>query len=215
MGTQFLCFEQYKRRVTALTGEATLTPLQKLGVGALSGISSVIVTYPLDFARGQLTAQGGATKSQYRGISHVFREVIKARGFAAIYSGMKPSLIGIAPYVGVNYLVYEQLKEIRAPDEQGPLYRLACGGIAGTSGQTVAYPMDLLRRRFQLQETVISEGNARRYNSVWHAVRTIVMEEGVAGLYKGFVPNFIKVTPTIAIAFFVNDQLKASFAAQR
>jgi hypothetical protein len=28
--------------------------------------------------------------------------------------------------------------------------RLACGGIAGTTGQTVAYPLDVVRRRMQV-----------------------------------------------------------------
>ena len=214
VGTQFLCFETYKSLVLELRANKngdtnTLTPLQKLSVGAMSGVSSVAVTYPLDFARGQLTAQGGATSSNYRGIVHVFTDTVKHRGVGAIYAGIKPSFIGIAPYVGVNYLVYEQLKELRPVEEQGALFKLVCGGIAGTSGQTVAYPMDLLRRRFQLQETLVSKSKSSRYYSgVGQAMRAIVNEEGFVGLYKGFVPNFFKVVPTIAIMFWVNDMLK-------
>lgn len=29
--------------------------------------------------------------------------------------------------------------------------RLACGGVAGTMGQTVAYPLDVVRRRLQVR----------------------------------------------------------------
>lgn len=34
--------------------------------------------------------------------------------------------------------------------ELSTLTRLACGGIAGTTGQTVAYPLDVVRRRMQV-----------------------------------------------------------------
>lgn len=37
---------------------------------------------------------------------------------AGLYRGISPTLIGVAPYVGVNYLVYETLKEW-APKEEG------------------------------------------------------------------------------------------------
>ena len=35
--------------------------------------------------------------------------------------------------------------------ELSTLTRLACGGIAGTTGQTVAYPLDVVRRRMQVR----------------------------------------------------------------
>jgi solute carrier family 25 phosphate transporter 23/24/25/41 len=80
----------------------------------------------------------------------------------------------------------------------------ACGAVSGTTGQTVAYPMDLLRRRFQM---LLPDGT-RMYKGVLDALVTIVREEGVMGLYKGYLPNFVKVVPTIAVMFWVNDVLK-------
>lgn len=48
----------------------------------------------------------------------------------------------------------------------------------------------------------------RMYKGVLDALVTIVREEGVMGLYKGYLPNFVKVVPTIAVMFWVNDVLK-------
>ena len=122
-----------------------------------------------------------------------------------------PTLIGIGPYVGTNFLVYETLKE-RIPLADGEIRPSAgwlaiCGGVAGVSGQTVSYPADLLRRRFQLQKM---KGSQVQYGGVLSAVMTIIRDERVRGLYKGFAANFIKVTPTIASMFWLNDILRQS-----
>lgn len=40
--------------------------------------------------------------------------------------------------------------ELNDERELSTLSRLACGGVAGTTGQTVAYPLDVVRRRMQV-----------------------------------------------------------------
>jgi solute carrier family 25 (mitochondrial phosphate transporter), member 23/24/25/41 len=37
-----------------------------------------------------------------------------------------------------------------------------------------------------------------QYNSIWHALSTIVAQEGFRGLYKGITPNLLKVAPSMA-----------------
>ena len=41
-------------------------------------------------------------------------------------------------------------------------------------------------------------GLGYRYKSIWHAVTVIVSQEGFRGLYKGIVPNLLKVAPSMA-----------------
>ncbi len=40
--------------------------------------------------------------------------------------------------------------ELNDERELSTMSRLACGGVAGTTGQTVAYPLDVVRRRMQV-----------------------------------------------------------------
>lgn len=42
------------------------------------------------------------------------------------------------------------------------------------------------------------EGMGLRYTSVWDAFTRIVQQEGFKGLYKGIVPNLLKVAPSMA-----------------
>ena len=41
-------------------------------------------------------------------------------------------------------------------------------------------------------------GMGYQYRSIWDAVTVIVSQEGVMGLYKGIVPNLLKVAPSMA-----------------
>lgn len=54
---------------------------------------------------------------------------------------------------------------------------------------------DVLRRRFQINTM---SGMGYQYKSIPDAVRVIVTQEGVKGLYKGIVPNLLKVAPSMA-----------------
>lgn len=54
---------------------------------------------------------------------------------------------------------------------------------------------DVLRRRFQINTM---SGMGYQYKSVPDAIRVIVLNEGIRGLYKGIVPNLLKVAPSMA-----------------
>lgn len=54
---------------------------------------------------------------------------------------------------------------------------------------------DVLRRRFQINTM---SGMGYQYKSIFDAIRSIVAQEGIAGMYKGIVPNLLKVAPSMA-----------------
>ena len=41
-------------------------------------------------------------------------------------------------------------------------------------------------------------GMGYQYKSIWDAIKVIVSQEGVKGLYKGIAPNLLKVAPSMA-----------------
>ena len=41
-------------------------------------------------------------------------------------------------------------------------------------------------------------GMGYQYTSIFGAVRAIIAQEGVRGMYKGIVPNLLKVAPSMA-----------------
>ncbi|KAK7366692.1 hypothetical protein VNO80_08689 [Phaseolus coccineus] len=204
--------------------EAQLTPILRLGAGACAGIIAMSATYPMDMVRGRLTVQTEASPRQYRGIYHALSTVFREEGPRALYKGWLPSVIGVIPYVGLNFAVYESLKDwlirskpfgLAQDSELSVTTRLACGAAAGTVGQTVAYPLDVIRRRMQMvgwkdaAPVVAGEGKSiMEYSGMVDAFRKTVHHEGFGALYKGLVPNSVKVVPSIAIAFVSYEMVK-------
>ncbi|KVH94845.1 Mitochondrial carrier domain-containing protein [Cynara cardunculus var. scolymus] len=60
------------------------------------------VTYPLDVLRLRLAVDPG-----YQTMTDVFVKMLKEEGLGSFYRGLGPSLIGIAPYVAVNFCVFD------------------------------------------------------------------------------------------------------------
>ncbi|KAK9291713.1 hypothetical protein L1049_019662 [Liquidambar formosana] len=190
--------------------DAELTPLLRLGAGACAGIIAMSATYPMDMVRGRLTVQTGSSPYQYRGVFHALSTVYRQEGFRALYKGWLPSVIGVVPYVGLNFGVYESLKDwlvkerpfgLVEDSELSVTTRLACGAVAGMTGQTVAYPLDVIRRRMQMvgwkdaASIVAGDGKSKvplEYSGMVDAFRKTVRYEGFGALYKGLVPNSVK-----------------------
>ncbi|KAL6182322.1 hypothetical protein ACLB2K_043745 [Fragaria x ananassa] len=210
----------------SLTETAQLTPLLRLGAGACAGIIAMSATYPLDLVRGRLTVQTENSPRQYRGIFHALSTVFREEGPRALYKGWLPSVIGVIPYVGLNFAVYESLKDwliktrpfgLVQDSDLSITTRLACGAAAGTVGQTVAYPLDVVRRRMQMvgwkdaASVVTGDGKSKaaiEYAGMVDTFRKTVRHEGFGALYKGLVPNSVKVVPSIAIAFVTYEVVK-------
>lgn len=143
---QFYGFDVLKRKLLAENGAEALTPLQRLWAGALAGAFAQTLTYPLDFMRARLTVD---MEGRYRGLFSGMAVVVREEGVLQLYRGLVPSLAGIMPYVGVDFMVYGTLREWlpRHPDTGEPsvVGKLAVGALAGAAGQTVAYPLDTVR----------------------------------------------------------------------
>ncbi|KAM5437631.1 hypothetical protein MferCBS31731_005390 [Microsporum ferrugineum] len=202
---QFGSYNLYKKAFEPTPG-GELTPLRRLTCGGLAGITSVTFTYPLDIVRTRLSIQSASfseLKNQPRaklpGMYETMCLMYKNEGgIVALYRGILPTVAGVAPYVGLNFMTYESIRKLLTPDgDSNPsaLRKLLAGAISGAVAQTCTYPFDVLRRRFQINTM---SGMGYKYTSIFDAVRVIAVEEGLRGFYKGIVPNLLKVAPSMA-----------------
>ncbi|OGE54938.1 hypothetical protein PENARI_c005G07023 [Penicillium arizonense] len=201
---QFGSYNFYKKFAESPDGE--MTPMRRLICGGAAGITSVTFTYPLDIVRTRLSIQSASfadlgSRDPGQKLPGMFTTMVmiykNEGGTKALYRGIAPTVAGVAPYVGLNFMTYESVRKYLTPDgdkNPSPYRKLLAGAISGAVAQTCTYPFDVLRRRFQINTM---SGMGYQYTSIWDAVRVIVAEEGLRGLFKGIGPNLLKVAPSI------------------
>ncbi|KAK0515257.1 hypothetical protein JMJ35_002636 [Cladonia borealis] len=205
---QFASYNFYQKTLGMNQGEKP-PPWKNLLCGAFAGITSVTFTYPLDIIRTRLSVQTAdfatLSEAQRKDLPGMWRTGVNIYttegGFLALYGGYVPTIAGVAPYVGLNFMTYEFLRIALTPEGQknpSSYGKLLAGAISGAVAQTCTYPLDVLRRRFQINKM---KSMGYKYKSIWDAVKIIGAEEGIRGFYKGLVPNLLKVAPSMASSF--------------
>lgn len=216
---QFAVFEKCKEIMLEhkQSGEE-LHSYERLAAGLAGGIVSVAVTYPLDLIRARITVQTASLAkldkgrlAQAPGIVETLVHVYKNEGgFRALYRGIVPTTLGVAPYVAINFALYEYLRD-RMDATPGrfdsPMWKLGAGAFSSFIGGVLIYPLDLLRKRYQVANMAGGELGFQ-YRLVWHALSSIFKNEGFFGAYKGLTANLYKIVPSMAVSWLCYDTLK-------
>ncbi|KAK2177719.1 hypothetical protein NP493_583g02033 [Ridgeia piscesae] len=200
---QYAAHEQWKH-ILSPTNYRSLPHGKRYVAGSLAGVTSVIMTYPLDMARARMAV---TSKQAYKGLPEVFKKIYRTEGLKTLYRGISPTVLGVIPYAGTSFFTYETLKK-RLSDTTGgkeptPLQRMCFGATAGLFGQTSSYPLDIVRRRMQTAGVM---GCEDKYRTTWGTLKLIAQTEGVKrGLYKGLSMNWIKGPIAVGISFTTFD----------
>lgn len=191
--------------------------------GAIAGIAATITTYPFDVMRTQFVLQN-KVKTFPTQISFI-RHTYATKGFHGFYPGIAPAVVGITPYMGLNFALYESIKTIAS----GPLQKLRshdnpifssignilgnslCGGAAGALSKIAMYPLDTIKKRLQAQGlNSMTPGMSKlpQYKGMVHCATTIWKQEGIKGLYRGIVPTTVKSLASTAVTFAAFEAAK-------
>ncbi|KAG5283443.1 hypothetical protein AALO_G00042140 [Alosa alosa] len=90
-------------------------------------------------------------------------------------------------------------------------YRFLLGSIAGATGATAVYPIDLVKTRMQNQRSTGSFVGELMYKNSFDCAKKVLRYEGFFGFYRGLVPQLIGVAPEKAIKLTMNDFVRDKF----
>ncbi|KAL2464140.1 Mitochondrial substrate carrier family protein [Forsythia ovata] len=206
-----------------------LSPYLSYISGALAGCAATIGSYPFDLLRTILASQG--EPKVYPSMRSAFVDIIETRGIQGLYAGLTPTLVEIVPYAGLQFGTYDTFKRwtmawnhfrssdaSRADDTLSSFQLFLCGLAAGTCAKAVCHPLDVVKKRYQIEGLQRDPRYGARvehqaYKNMYDALRQILLKEGWAGLYKGIVPSIVKAAPAGAVTFvayeFTSDWLES------
>lgn len=203
----FMTYERYKSWILNNCPALGSGPFIDLLAGSAAGGTSVLCTYPLDLARTKLAYQvidtrgtikdgikGVRPQPAHIGIKSVLTSVYREGGARGLYRGVGPTITGILPYAGLKFYTYEKLK-MHVPEEhqKSILIRLSCGALAGLFGQTLTYPLDVVKRQMQVGSLQNAAHEDTRYRNTLDGLRKIVRNQGWRQLFAGVSINYIRV----------------------
>lgn len=90
---------------------------------------------------------------------------------------------------------------------------VASGGAAGASSLLFVYSLDYARTRLANDAKSAKGGGARQFNGLVDVYKKTLASDGIAGLYRGFVPSVVGIIVYRGLYFGVYDSLSkcASF----
>lgn len=208
---KFFTYEKLKNEIAE--DPSNIAVHERFLAGAGAGITSQTLIYPLEIAKTRLAV---AAKGEYRGIFHCLNRTIRYEGPRALYRGLGASLAGVAPYAGIDLMVFMTLKEtwIRSHphevDGPGALTLLLFGATSSTIGATVAYPLQLIRTKLQAQG--MNKSMPVVYNGPLDCFRKTLTQQGPRGLYRGLFPNLLKTLPAVATSYLVYEETRKALS---
>ncbi|KAG6432113.1 hypothetical protein SASPL_103687 [Salvia splendens] len=194
-----------------------ISPYLSYVSGALAGCAATVGSYPFDLIRTLLASQG--EPKVYPNMRSAVSDILQRRGFRGLYAGLTPTLIEIVPYAGLQFGTYDTFKrwtmvwnqyrsgyDMGADDTLSSFQLFLCGLAAGTCAKAVCHPLDVVKKRFQVEglqrdPRYGARVEHRAYRNMYDSLRQILHKEGWPGLYKGITPSIVKAAPAGAVTF--------------
>uniref|UniRef100_A0A4P6D9D0 Putative mitochondrial solute carrier protein rhodnius neglectus n=1 Tax=Rhodnius prolixus TaxID=13249 RepID=A0A4P6D9D0_RHOPR len=168
--------------------------------GTVAGTLATIVSFPFDVTRTRFVAQGN-----YKAYGMMWEGIVlmvKHEGPTALFKGLSPTLIQVAPQSGVTFVTHNLISRLiqnfswlSKETEGGGLKisgNLIAGSVAGIFGKLSIYPLDVAKKRLQLQgfqENRRGFGENFTCQGLINCVFKTVKKEGFTALFKGLVPS--------------------------
>ena len=215
---------QFTTYTTCTSLLAPLPPsLNAFVAGAAAGATATAATYPLDVLRTRFAAQG--SDKVYSSFVGSIRDIARTEGARGFFQGLSAGVGQVVPYMGIFFAAYESLRPVIAalelPFGSGDA---AAGVTASVTGKTAVFPLDVIRKRLQVQGPTRTRFVPRQgYRAVadyaglgvWGTGKAIVRKEGWRGLYRGLTVGLIKSAPASAVTMWTYERaLKVMKEAQ-
>ena len=159
----------------------------------------------------------------YNGINDAIKKIYRNEGIKGFYRGTVAAIILTVPETGIRFGCYQFLNKnwslLReyfnvADDRWYALQTSLNGSLSGVAAKTIVYPFDVTKKRLQIQgfeEARQTFGKVVKFTGLFNCIIVTIKEEGVLGLYKGYLPSMLKAAFSSGLIFFTYETLSNIF----
>lgn len=173
--------------------------------GGLAGAGSLLIVYPLDFARTRLAADvGKANDREFTGLVDCLSKIARRSGPMALYQGFGVSVQGIIVYRGSYFGLYDTGKGALLTKDSSFIFKFIVAQVATNAAGVLSYPFDTVRRRLMMN----SGAGKKLYSGTVDAFVKIYAQEGMGAFFKGAFSNVLRGVGG-ALVLVMYDEIKA------
>ncbi|CCO36438.1 Peroxisomal adenine nucleotide transporter 1 [Rhizoctonia solani AG-1 IB] len=207
-----------------------LTPFGHALAGALGGVFSNAVVYPLDTAKTRIQATDGSEKdrkgkgrdgSDRLSIIPLLVRILKEEGIKGCYGGFGASMANTffmqyAYFFFYSFVRTTYIKRLTRKQPSGKVQQLSTsielllGAVAGALAQIFTLPVSVIATRQQIGKSKSAAG--AESSSFLDVGREIVKKDGVTGLWAGIKPSMV-LTVNPAITYGAFERIKSVMLA--
>ncbi|XP_053675944.1 solute carrier family 25 member 35-like [Anopheles nili] len=186
--------------------------------GATGGFVGSALASPFFMLRTHLQSQAKAEiavgyQHQHTGMVSAMKDIFKKHGIQGLYRGVAVTMPRALLGSGGQLAAFGYTKDclLRYPivsNQSDTFVSTVAGAVGGTVMAITMTPPDVIATRLYNQG-VDAKGKGIYYNGVVDCFIKILKSEGVAGLYKGFWPHYMRIGPHATLVLLFFDELKS------
>ncbi|KAG7857827.1 hypothetical protein KL939_003083 [Ogataea angusta] len=154
----------------------------------------------------------GRLARRYTGIGECFKRTLADEGLASFWKGNTANVIRYFPTQALNFAFKDKFKKMFGFKKEEGYWKwfagnLASGGLAGATSLLFVYSLDFARTRLA-NDAKSAKGGERQFNGLIDVYRKTLASDGIAGLYRGFLPSVVGIVVYRGLYFGLYDSLK-------
>ena len=167
-----------------------------------SSSSKLLWPVPLSAMSKFRVSSSTVSQPSRKNVFRLFRQIIVDEGFGALYKGLGPNVIGVAPSKAVYFYSYSSCKrffnEVDAFVPNSAIVHMVSAACAGFVAATAVNPIWLVKTRLQLHKGPLS---------ISQCIKRVFRNEGIKGFYRGVTASYVGISETV-IQFVIYEHLR-------
>ncbi|KZP10463.1 mitochondrial carrier [Athelia psychrophila] len=200
------------------TNSSTSVFLVDFMAGGTAAAISKTAAAPIERVKLLIQNQGamlaaGRLDRPYTGITDCFRRTYAEEGVKNFWRGNGTNVLRYFPTQALNFAFKDHYKKMFGFKRSEGFGLWVAGNIlsgagAGASSSVFVYSLDYARTRLSADGKSAGKGGQRQFTGLVDVYRKTLKSDGIAGLYRGFVPSIVGIAVYRGLYFGGYDTIK-------